>query len=357
MEKVKTNSRILLIITAVLAVLLVGLLIWAVILMNQSPEASGSADKNKDPGTASSQTGGNGKETEDTQGGADDETDPTPSQSGTTEPSTNVTEPSTGATTGTTGTTAKPSTKPNQSTDPSEPEKTPERLAAEAEISAYAAQFGYTLADYPEKIIDLYARKPETKEFVLNFPLEYGKDHAIDISGHANDEGVPLFIQWDKQWGYLDYTGNVAGLSACGPTCMSMIMYHFTRDPQYTPAYMMEFALNNPRYAVKGSGTQWAFFKEGGKELGLSVKELNSDQIASEKAIARVLSEGRVIVMNVKPGVFTTIGHYLLIVGYEDGKFRVNDPNSPSNSEKLWDFSEFSDQVKMMWSFGPGDNM
>ena len=64
-----------------------------------------------------------------------------------------------------------------------------------------------------------------------------------------------------------------------------------------------------------------------------------------------MLEDGRVIVANVGPGVFTEIGHYLLVVGYEDGKFQINDPNSPANSQKLWEFEEFADQIKMMWSF------
>jgi ABC-type bacteriocin/lantibiotic exporter with double-glycine peptidase domain len=161
---------------------------------------------------------------------------------------------------------------------------------------------------------------------------------------------VPLFIQWDKQWGYKDYIGNVAGLSACGPTCLSMVTYYFTRDPAMTPAYMMDFAEKNG-YGIKGSGTQWSLFGEGAKKLGLDVKELTSEQQSSEEKLAKVLESGRIIVVNVRPGIFTTVGHYMVIAGYEDGKFRINDPNSPANSQKLWSFEEFDQDVKMMWSF------
>ena len=334
------------ILVVLLSLILVVLLICMVVMMKNQDDADTTAQQ-----TSASTNGtsdGNHSEPESTEPGtsAPAETQPTesqPTETQPTEPDSPSTEPPE-----TQPTTTKPTIKPEPEPepDPSDP-----LAAAKATISAFAAQHGLTLADYPEKLIDLLARKPETADFVLNYPLEYGKEHAIDISGYADYEGVPLFIQWDKQWGYIDYTGNIAGLAACGPTCMSMIMYHFTRDPQYTPAYMMKFAESNSAYAVKGYGTQWAFFKLGGKELGLNVKELNSDQIASEKAIAKVLESGRIIVMNVRPGVFTTIGHYLLVVGYEDGKFRVNDPNSRINSEKLWEFEEFSDQIKMMWSF------
>lgn len=336
MDKIhnEKGSLVLVILIAVLTLVLVGLLIWAVFLSKGGEDLPSTTTASSDQSTSS---------TTEPQG-----------TSSTTQPTSSDPEPTTKPTEPTTEPTTKPTTKPTEPTpsDPGDEEPKDEaRLLAEAKISAFAGEHGLTLADYPEKIIDLLARKPETEEYVLNYPLEYGKPHDIDISGHANDEGVPLFIQWDKQWGYLDYTGSVAGLAACGPTCMSMIMYHFTRDAKYTPAYMMKFAESNSRYAVKGSGTQWAFFKEGGKELGLDVKELNSDQMKSEKQIAQILGSGRIIVMNVKPGIFTTVGHYMMIVGYEDGKFRVNDPNSPSNSETLWDFEQFSGDVRIMWSF------
>lgn len=250
-----------------------------------------------------------------------------------------------------------PTTISNEPTEPlTEPptevptEAPTEPLTPMEELEVFAADHGLTLEDYPEKILELYERNPEAREYCMNYPLEYGKDHEIDISGYADYEGVPLFIQWDKQWGYKDYIGSVGGLSACGPTCLSMMVYYFTRDPEMTPAYMMDFAEKN-KYGLKGAGTQWSLFSEGAEKLGLDMKELTSEQIASEKQIARVLDSGRIIVMNVKPGVFTTVGHYMLVVGYEDGKFKINDPNSPANSAKLWEFDEFDQDIRMMWSF------
>lgn len=236
-------------------------------------------------------------------------------------------------------------TEPPATTAPTEP---PEPTVEEI-ISEFAAEHGLTLADYPEKLIELLKRNPETREYVLNYPLEYGKPHTADISGYADFEGVPLFIQWDRQWGYEDYAGNVAGLSACGPTCLSMVAYHFYRDAKYTPVYMMKFAEEN-KHANAGTGTQWSLFQKGAKELGLNVQELTLEQSQTESYIAKTLESGKVIVMNVRPGVFTTVGHYLLLTGYEDGKFKVNDPNSYANSEKLWEFEEFSDQVRIMWA-------
>ena len=245
-------------------------------------------------------------------------------------------------------------TQPVQITEPTEPITEPTKpipVTPEEKIAAFAAEHGLSVEDYPEKLVELLTKNPETEEYVLNYPLEYGKDHEIDISGYADYEGVPLFIQWDKQWGYIDYAGNQAGLSGCGPTTLAMIAYYFTRDPQMTPAYMMEFAEANG-YAYSGAGTQWTLFGQGAEKLGLTERECTSEEIGSEAMLARILNSGKLIVANMGPGVFTEYGHYLVIVGYEDGKFKVNDPNSYERSEKLWEFEEFSDQIKMMWAIG-----
>lgn len=240
-----------------------------------------------------------------------------------------------------------PTTEPTQPTEPTKPIP----VTPEEKIAAFAEEHGLTMEDYPEKLVELLTKNPETEEYVLNYPLEYGKDHEIDISGYADYEGVPLFIQWDKQWGYIDYAGNQAGLSGCGPTSLAMIAYYFTRNPEMTPAYMMEFAEAN-RYAYSGAGTQWTLFGQGAEKLGLSERECTSEEIGSEAMLARILNSGKLIVANMGPGVFTEYGHYLVIVGYEDGKFKINDPNSYEKSEKLWEFEEFSDQIKMMWAIG-----
>lgn len=231
-----------------------------------------------------------------------------------------------------------------------EPPTAPKETTARDVVEAFAVQNGLTLEDYPEKLFELLERNPETEEYVLNFPLEYGKEHDIDISGYKDYAGVPLFIQWDKQWGYLDYAGNQAGLSACGPTCLSMVAYHFTRDASLTPAFMMKYAEENG-HGLKDSGTQWSLFSQGATAFGLTVKELTSEQIGSAEKIAKVLDSGKLIVANMGPGVFTEFGHYIVLTACEDGKFRVNDPNSYIRSEKLWDYEEFGDQIKMMWSF------
>jgi hypothetical protein len=50
-----------------------------------------------------------------------------------------------------------------------------------------------------------------------------------------------------------------------------------------------------------------------------------------------------------RAGDFTTTGHYIVLVGAEDGMIRVNDPNSYINSEKLWSYEQIEGQIRNLW--------
>lgn len=210
--------------------------------------------------------------------------------------------------------------------------------------AAFMESNGLTEADYPAWFPEALELSGENLDFLLNYPYRYGVPQTVDISDVSRDT-VPLFIQWDDRWGYLDYNGNVCGISGCGPTCLSMVAYYLTGKAEYTPSYMIAFATEN-RYAVPGSGTDWSLMSAGAKKLGLESEVLP----AVESRVAARLKAGIPVIASVKPGVFTQVGHYIVLVGYEDGKFRVNDPNSYERSARLWAWEEFIGDVRNFWA-------
>lgn len=205
---------------------------------------------------------------------------------------------------------------------------------------------GLVMDDYPAELLELYDRNPEAKDFVWEYPLKKDEEPKIDLSEYKNSDSMPLFMQWDQRWGYHQYSGNVMGLTGCGPTCLSMVTVHLSGDTSKDPKWMADFSTENG-YAAEGSGTAWALFSEGGERLGFDVTEIPLD----EKRIAENLKVGNPVVAVMGPGDFTTDGHFIVFVDYEDGKIRVNDPNSKVNSEKLWEFDSISSQIKQLWVF------
>lgn len=155
---------------------------------------------------------------------------------------------------------------------------------------------------------------------------------------------VPLLFQWDERWGYSEYSGEMMAFSGCGPTCLSMVCIHLLQDTKYDPQYIAEFSKSHG-YSVSGSGSAWTLIFEGGKKLGLDVIEIPLDK----KRIIKNLEVGNPIICIMGPGDFTTIGHFIVLTGYENGKLKVNDPNSQRNSDTLWEYEKIQDQIRNLW--------
>ena len=85
-----------------------------------------------------------------------------------------------------------------------------------ARLQQYAREHGLSASDYPEKLVELYERNPETEQFVFEYPLMKDNPPSDDLSG-LDTSSVPLLMQWDQRWGYGHYAGNLFGLSGCGP--------------------------------------------------------------------------------------------------------------------------------------------
>ena len=217
-----------------------------------------------------------------------------------------------------------------------------ERTETELKVKAYAEEMGIFYREYPQSLIELLDRNPETEAFVLGYPFR--EELTIDLSEYDLSEGVPLMMQWDKRWGYLKYGSDVVGITGCGPLCLAMAGYYVTGDEAFSPEKMVEFAAKNGYYS-RGNGSSWTLISEGAVKLGLDVTEIP----LVKKRITDNLEVGNPIICAMGKGDFTTTGHYIVLVGLEDGKIRVNDPNSYENSERLWTFEEMEGQFRNLW--------
>ena len=211
-------------------------------------------------------------------------------------------------------------------------------------IREFALENNILITQWPKELVALLDKNPETKDFVLNYPLQKDASPEIDLSECIDTDDVPLLFQWDQRWGYDRYAGELMGLSGCGPTCLSMVCLYLLDDPIYTPQYVAEFAKENG-YSVDGNGSAWSLISKGGIKLGLDVTEIPLD----ENRIVRNLEVGNPIICVVGPGDFTSTGHFIIMTDYEDGFVSVNDPNSNARSEQLWDLKAVMSQIRNLW--------
>lgn len=205
--------------------------------------------------------------------------------------------------------------------------------------------------EYPESLLKLLEKNPETKEFVLNYPKNKDEHVDIDISKEVKQGEIPLFLQWDERWGYETYGDDFLALTGCGPTCLSMIYCGLSGDSTWNP-YKTARMAENSGYYVSGAGSSWDLMTEGASQLGLTAEQV----IFDEEHIRSTLEAGIPIICVVGAGDFTDSGHFLVLTGIdEDGKITLNDPNSKIRSKETWDMDQLMRQIKNLWAYGYND--
>ncbi len=198
---------------------------------------------------------------------------------------------------------------------------------------------------YPKRLLASLCSNAELLPFVQGYLTSDGQAHG-GVTEQELEAEVPLFLQWDERWGYAAYGESNVALSGCAPTCMSMVVVALTKDKNASPDRVAAYAAE-AGYYMAGTGTQWSFMTEGCRHFGITGKELCLD----EGVIKSRLDAGHPIICSMKPGDFTTAGHFIVLAGVRDGKLIVHDPNSRRRSEVLWTYERLSSQIKNLWVF------
>lgn len=215
-------------------------------------------------------------------------------------------------------------------------------LAAEdEEIAAIYANRG----QYPEELLAALAGNPEIAAFVAGYP-EAEKKATDGFSEEELEADNPLLLQWDSRWGYASYGDSNIGIAGCAPTCLSMVILSLTGNSEATPDALADYSMRNGHY-VEGIGTAWTLLSDGAEAYGLTVRELGLD----EDAMKTCLNRGGLIICSMRPGDFTTSGHFIVIYDYDANGFYVNDPNSMIRSARQWSFGDIKYQIKNIWSY------
>lgn len=228
---------------------------------------------------------------------------------------------------------------------PADKEAALEILKKQAETDPEIQGICDNAAVYPDNILMNLAVNSEMKQFAIDYPAKinivFDGDFTMDVTGDT----VPLYLQFDEQWGYADYANNIIGLSGCGPTCLSMAYTYLKQDGSMNPIKVADFATEKG-YIDESGDTSWTLMTDGAAELGLGSEELT----ASKDAMTTALENGSVIICSMSSGDFTKSGHFIVIREYKDGLFYVNDPNSEARSQVGWDYERLESQIANMWA-------
>lgn len=225
-----------------------------------------------------------------------------------------------------------------------------EAVAKIKELSRYfpALYHVYTNEEqYPIEILLSTAGNPEMTDFAYGY---LSSDGSV-TGGFTEDEqpeDYPLFLQWDIRWGYMPYgERGVVGSSGCGPACLSMAVFYLTGNRDCTPDAIAQYSLDEGHY-IDGVGTAWALLDNYPTEYGLTV----THPYISEETMKADLDKGNILICSVRPGDFTSEGHFIVIYGYDENGFKVNDPKCVYRSRLSWTYEQIEDDIKRIWSVG-----
>lgn len=220
-----------------------------------------------------------------------------------------------------------------------------ERLEELGQTNPAIEEICRNISLYPENILIALANNPEMADFVKGYADSNGEVTG-GITDMEREQDFSLLLQWDSRWGYHAYGDSCIGVVGCGPTCLSMVMLYLTGNAALTPDVIADYAMEKGYY-VSGTGTAWALIDSFPIPYDIEIAEVK----VKERAIKEELDKGKVLICAMGQGDFTVSGHFIVIYGYNDDGFLINDPNCVTRSRKSWTFQELEHQIKNIWAY------
>ena len=165
------------------------------------------------------------------------------------------------------------------------------------------------------------------------------------------------YMQTDSRWRNKPYRvsgeNTTIGDSGCGPTCAAMLIETLT-GKTFTPLDACNWAMKKG-YKALNQGTYYSYFVPQFKAFGIECVRLNTANVYGKPTAAvhdqalSLLKQGYYLIACMGKGRWTSSGHYI-VVWWQDGKVRINDPNSTKDARINGDIQTFRSQVKYYWA-------
>lgn len=164
----------------------------------------------------------------------------------------------------------------------------------------------------------------EDETFELQGEIAYEGDRARSWNVTLGDyKGLTYYSQLDGRWKNKMYSsvGNVnqtIGISGCGPTAAAMIITACKGAilPDEVAGLFVKYG-----YRSANNGTYWSAFRAVADEFDIEYAERSSLNGALE-----LLRNNNYVVASVGNGLFTTGGHFVVLVGLENNRLKIYDP-------------------------------
>ena len=163
----------------------------------------------------------------------------------------------------------------------------------------------------------------ESEAFEEQGEIAYNGTNEYPSISLGNYQGLTYYSQIDNRWANKTYTscGNYSqtiGSSGCGPTCASMIVT--ATKGTITPDTMSDLFV---RYGYRSSnnGTYFSAFRFVADTFNIEYQETYRLDDA-----VNLLRNNHYVVVSCANGLFTTGGHFIVLVGIDGDTIKIYDP-------------------------------
>lgn len=164
------------------------------------------------------------------------------------------------------------------------------------------------------------------------------------------------YLQTDTRWAKKPYRvpGEDAtiGGSGCGPTCAAMLIETLT-GKTFTPEDACKWSLEHG-YKALNQGTYYGYFKPQFETFEIECEMLSwqssygKPEHDNHRKAFELLRQGFYIIALMGKGLWTSSGHFV-VLWWQDGKVRINDPASTKSARLNGDLETFKAQAKYYW--------
>lgn len=218
-------------------------------------------------------------------------------------------------------------------------DKTTEEIVGEAvnEIKDYITTYSMSQAEIEELPSTEITEQTEEQESEVSAEQEV-EDESFELQGEIAYEGdrantwnvelgdyigLTYYNQTDSRWANHQYSSigdssQTIGTSGCGPTSAAMVVTA-TRGA-ITPDEMGDLFVRYG-YRSASNGTYWSAFRAVADEFDIGYQETSSLDTA-----VNLVQNNNYVIVSCANGLFTTGGHFIVIVGIDGDTLKIYDP-------------------------------
>lgn len=198
---------------------------------------------------------------------------------------------------------------------------------------------------YPEFWFNMLYREDEF-DIAYNYPFRKDNYKTMTFTDEElNGEEIPAIYMNDTRWIYERYSIKTQG---CVAVAITMVNLRLNHNDAVDPVKVVDYADEMGLYGLGGIGKQDVSTIL--THFGMNFEEhiFDGEEKVSESELkSAVDTEDAVLMVAVEGDTFGR--HALIIRGYDENGFYINDPASPEKTAEQWSYEVFENELTRYW--------